>query len=117
MIFFSKAGLKPCLRLLYIQGIVNSQKVSGKCSLDILYGPDHPKLAILWEFRDEVLSQTPEGKEIIDIYYRWGPVLVEAMQQDENFKRQVQIALLFYSYPSVMVFILLADLAHATIHN
>jgi hypothetical protein len=65
-------------------------RVQEKCILDILYGPDHPKLDILRGFRDGILSQTPEGRQLTEIYYTWGPVLVEAMEQDENFKEQVK---------------------------
>lgn len=65
-------------------------RIQEKCPLDILYGPDNPKLDILRVFRDEVLSQTPEGNEIIDLYYTLGPVLVEAMEQDEQLKEEVK---------------------------
>lgn len=65
-------------------------RVQEKCLLDILYGPDTPKLDILRIFRDEVLSQTPEGNEIIDLYYALSPVIVEAMEQDEQFQEEMK---------------------------
>jgi hypothetical protein len=40
--------------------------------------------------RDEVLSQTPEGQELIRLYYEWSPVIVKAMEEDEEFKTDVK---------------------------
>ena len=47
-------------------------------------------LRILRKFRDEVLSKTPAGQKLIRLYYAWSPVIVEAMEEDENFMKQVQ---------------------------
>ena len=44
---------------------------------------------ILRRFRDEVLGKTPEGQEIIKLYYQWSPVIVKAMEEDEEFKAEV----------------------------
>ena len=41
-------------------------------------------------YRDNVLSATPEGQEIIDLYYQWSPVIVRAMEADEDFKGEVK---------------------------
>ena len=43
-------------------------------------------LNILRSFRDEVLSKTPAGQEIIRLYYEWSPAIVTAMEEDEEFK-------------------------------
>jgi hypothetical protein len=48
------------------------------------------KLKALRKFRDEVLSQTPEGQEIIKLYYELSPVIVEMMEEDEEFKEEVR---------------------------
>jgi len=37
-------------------------------------------------FRDNVLSKTPEGQEIIRLYYELAPGVVKAMGEDEGFK-------------------------------
>ena len=44
----------------------------------------------LRKFRDEVLSKTPQGKELIRLYYEWSPVIVKAMEEDEEFKEEVK---------------------------
>ena len=59
-------------------------------SIDFLLDADDPRLDLLRQFRDEVLSQTPEGQELIDLYYELSPALVQAMQEDEAFKEYVQ---------------------------
>jgi len=40
--------------------------------------------------RDNFLTQTPEGQEIIRLYYEWSPVIVETMEDDEGFKEQMK---------------------------
>jgi len=47
-------------------------------------------LNILRKFRDKVLSNTPEGQELIRLYYQWSPVIVKAMEEDEKFKDEVK---------------------------
>jgi len=47
-------------------------------------------LSILRKFRDEVLSKTQEGRELIRIYYQLSPAIVKAMEEDEEFKEEVR---------------------------
>jgi hypothetical protein len=51
------------------------------------------ELNTLRRFRDEVLSCSSTGQEIIKLYYAWGPAIVEAMEEDEAFKNEVKAAL------------------------
>ncbi len=60
------------------------------CSVGFLLGADDPRLNTLRQFRDEVLSKTPEGQEIIKLYYEWSPVIVKAMEEDDGFKQEVK---------------------------
>ena len=41
-------------------------------------------------FRDEVLSRTAAGRELIKLYYQWSPAIGVAMVQDESLKQDVQ---------------------------
>jgi hypothetical protein len=45
---------------------------------------------LLRHFCNNELTQTPEGREIIHLYYEWSPVIVNAMEEDEDFKAQVK---------------------------
>jgi len=51
-----------------------------KCPIALLFGEDSDEVQLLREFRDNILSQTIEGKELIRLYYQWSPVLVEVLE-------------------------------------
>ena len=53
-------------------------------------GSESKGLDTLRKFRDEALSKTPAGREIIKLYYQWSPVIVRAMEADEEFKEDVK---------------------------
>ncbi len=52
-------------------------------------GEGSDEAVLLRTFRDEVLSRTAEGREIIRLYYQWGPLVARAMEADEEFKEEV----------------------------
>ena len=60
------------------------------CPMTFALGSDSNDLKALRKFRDEVLSKTPVGQEIIKLYYQWSPAIVKAMKQDEAFKKEVK---------------------------
>ena len=41
-------------------------------------------------FRDNVLSKTPVGHDIVELYYQWSPAIAKAMEADEVFKEEVK---------------------------
>ena len=55
-----------------------------------IYGEHAEETEVLRYYRDEVLSQTPVGQEIIKLYYQWSPLIVKAMEQDEDFKEDIR---------------------------
>lgn len=60
------------------------------CSVEDIYGEHSEKTELLRYFRDNVLTQTPEGQEIIKLYYQWSPAIVKAVEEDEEFKEEVK---------------------------
>ena len=44
---------------------------------------------MLQYFKDTVLSQTPEGRELIRLFYFWSPLIVKAIEEDEAFKEEI----------------------------
>ena len=62
----------------------------AECPLIRALNNDEKKLDTLRKFRDEVLSKTPAGREYIRLYYEWSPFIVQAMEEDEAFKQEVQ---------------------------
>lgn len=64
--------------------------IKGICSSEELYGKYSKETTLLRQFRDEVLNQTPEGQELIRLYYKWSPAIVKAMERDEEFKEDLK---------------------------
>lgn len=60
------------------------------CPSTLIFGEGSEEVMLLRYFRDNVLSQTPEGQELIRLYYEWSPAIVKAMEQDEEFKEYVK---------------------------
>jgi len=60
------------------------------CTIEEIYGTEVHKTEQLRYFRDNVLSQTPEGQELIKLYYQWSPVIVNAMEANEEFKQDMK---------------------------
>ena len=61
-----------------------------KCPLLKIYEEDSEEVEILRYFREKVLARTPEGQEIIRLYYQLSPVIAEAIEEDEEFKEEVK---------------------------
>jgi len=64
--------------------------IANSCPTESLYGEYAEETELLRYFRDNLLSQTPEGQELIKLYYEWSPVIVKAIEEDEVFKAQVK---------------------------
>lgn len=64
--------------------------VSARCPVPLIYGEDSDETELLRSFRDTILSQTPEGQAFTRLYYAWSPVIVKAMEQDEEFKGEIK---------------------------
>ena len=58
--------------------------------MEVICGEQSEEVAALRWYRDNVLSQTPEGRELIKLYYQWSPIIVRAMEQDEEFKEEIK---------------------------
>ncbi len=60
------------------------------CSLEEIYDASSEEIKHLRNFRDEVLSKTPEGQALIKLYYEWSPAIVNAMVEDKGFRKEVK---------------------------
>ncbi|MBW1823355.1 MAG: hypothetical protein JRI87_02140 [Deltaproteobacteria bacterium] len=60
------------------------------CAALEIYGEGSQETKILRNIRDNVLSKTPEGQELVRLYYEWSPEIVEAMGKHEKFKEEVK---------------------------
>ena len=61
------------------------------CPSEAIYGEYSKETELLRYVRDNVLSATPEGQELIKLYYEWSPFVVKLMGKDEKFKEEVKV--------------------------
>ena len=64
--------------------------ITTGCPSSVIYGEYSEETELLRYFRDEILSKTPEGQELIKLYYEWGPTITRVMEEDEAFKEEVK---------------------------
>lgn len=63
------------------------------CPVVILYGDQARETNNLRVFRDEVLSTTPEGRQLVDLYYRLSPLIAQTLKDDEELKNELRTLL------------------------
>jgi len=69
------------------------------CPVARTLGPDYRKtLDMLRSFRDRVLGATPEGKELIDAYYRLGSAVWQVLERNPVLRKRCR-TLLFQAVP------------------
>ena len=83
---------RPCeyLDIYYGPNVIDFSQLVNPCPMETLYGEDSKETELLRYFRDKVLSKTPEGKELIRLYYEWSDAIVKAMKGDKKFKGEVK---------------------------
>ena len=62
----------------------------NSCAVEELYGAYSNKAKLLRDLRDNVLNTTPEGREIVRLYYQLSPEIVRLMRTDGTFKERVK---------------------------
>ena len=63
---------------------------ASDCPAKQIYGEGSQEVTLLRAFRDNLLSKTPEGQELIELYYQWSPVIVRTMETDKGFKEELK---------------------------
>jgi hypothetical protein len=69
---------------------ITTTKPAIPCPAKEIYGEGSLEVTFLRAVRDNLLSRTPEGRELITLYYRWSPVMVKAMETDGAFKEELK---------------------------
>jgi hypothetical protein len=69
---------------------VNSWNLGDPCLLETIYGEFSPEAELLRYFRDHLLSATPEGQELIRLYYQLSPGIVGLIEGDEPFRKEIK---------------------------
>jgi len=60
------------------------------CAAEAIYGENSEQTELLREYRDNVLSKTPEGQEIIKNYYIFSPTVTKLLEQIPLLKNRVK---------------------------
>jgi len=63
---------------------------NSTCLVESVYGADSVEVKFFRNFRDDVLNKTPEGQEIISLYYKWSPVIVKTIKENEEIKEKLK---------------------------
>ena len=63
------------------------------CPAEEIYGDHSEQTELLRCIRDNILSTTSQGQEIIRLYYEYSPVIVKAMEGNEEFKEAIKQAI------------------------
>ncbi len=63
---------------------------SQPCVVSLIYGEHSEEIELIRYFRDNVLNETQEGRELIKLYYQWSPTIVRVIEADESFKQDVK---------------------------
>ncbi len=62
----------------------------GICPAVEIYGEGSEEVGLLRSVRDQVLRTSPEGRELIKMYYQLSPVMVQALKADPAFKAELK---------------------------
>lgn len=76
--------------------IITSSTTTGRiqpCLVESIYGEDSEEVIILRYFRDQLLKNSPEGREIIKLYYAWSPFMVRLIEKDQAFRDEIKITI------------------------
>jgi len=63
---------------------------SPNCLVEAIYGKHAEETERLRHFRDNVLRKTPEGQELLQLYYQWSPQVVRKMEANKEFMETVK---------------------------
>ena len=75
-------ALKYDLENIIVDGLCDLNLSDVACESEYVLGANHPGIATLRKFRDEVLSKSAKGKRLIHAYYRYGDELIKAFAED-----------------------------------
>ena len=64
---------------------------SGPCCVKALYGENSEETELLRKYRDNVLSKTPEGQEIIRTYCAFSPRIVSLLEKNPLLKKKAKM--------------------------
>lgn len=70
---------------------IETEALRIPCFSEELYGEYSEEVKFLRYFRDNLLNQTPEGRELIKLYYQLSPEMLKIMKEDDKFKEKMKV--------------------------
>lgn len=70
------------------------------CQMVVAYGEGHPHLETVRAFRDDVLTRSSAGRQLIDLYYATAPFLASLAGRNRATRL---LARALFAYPSYLV--------------
>lgn len=68
-----------------------SSEPPNPCAIEEIYGESSAQAALLRQFRDSMLMKSPEGRAIIELYYRWSPLIAQAVREDDQVREEIKV--------------------------
>jgi predicted amino acid dehydrogenase len=84
------AGTSDCTSAILEEICIEEDDDQQPCISKTIYGENFFEVEYLRYVRDNILIHTSEGQEIIRLYYKWTPVLANAIEEDEDLKENVK---------------------------
>jgi hypothetical protein len=60
------------------------------CAAEAIYGENSEQIEMLRAYRDNILSKTPEGQELIKTYYKFSPTVTEFLERNPVLKNKAK---------------------------
>jgi hypothetical protein len=60
------------------------------CPVVTLYGEDSDEVLLLRDFRDNILTGSTQGRELIALYYQWSPLILQSIEEDGTLKKDLK---------------------------
>lgn len=76
---------------LYGNPQVEAFPVETDCLIESLYGQHSPEVQLFTAFRDTFLTGFPAGRELIQFYYQWSPLVVNTMNTDQAWGKHMKL--------------------------
>jgi hypothetical protein len=73
-----------------VNSTTTTSQPDGPCPVELIYGEHSAEVQIVRAVRDNILSKTSQGREIIRLYYQWAPVITMAVRNDRALKAEMR---------------------------
>jgi len=73
------------------QTVTTTTTTSIPCPAELIYGEVSDEVVMLRYIRDALLRESPQGQEVIRLYYLWSPVVVQILENDPHLRQEVRL--------------------------